>query len=130
MTAEDRIKAVEAGARAFKGLLGAVAAQRTLDEFKAEAAEDEADPLDYAALCELVATSFEANLVGAAPAHREGFLRALTCVLADGGTGAVGEWCVRPDRWDPLAETASSFDGARIRAEPRIDARTAQAAGN
>ncbi|ABE42921.1 hypothetical protein [Polaromonas sp. JS666] len=92
---------VRAGSLALQALMRDIRAvsDETID---LEAEEDR----DYFAITQLVAKSLKENLKNPDPAHREGYLRAITdilCMAVDG---------VSPgDNWDPIDSTKRSFSG-------------------
>lgn len=68
------------------------------------------DGRDYPAMLALVASSVDADLIGASPGHREGYLRAITdllCMLADGSVSC-------DDDWDPIGHTSPAFDALQM----------------
>jgi len=98
-------QALEQGAAAFRDLLAYVGdlSDTTCTDLYEHG--DTGDSRDYLGMSEMVAQSLQANLNHADPAHRQGYLRAITsllCIVADGcGPG--------PD-WEPLRDTAPAFD--------------------
>jgi len=66
------------------------------------------DGRDYVAMTVIVERSINCNVVHAAPAQREGYLRALADLLC-----LIGEGFSPGKDWNPIVTTALAFDAAK-----------------
>jgi hypothetical protein len=109
--AEGRLGTLRNGAAELQSLLRQLKAKTDADLGAYYASHPDRggeDGRDYRGLADMVATAIEGNLHHPDPAYREGFLRALTDLLVMEAEG-VGP----SDDWDPIANTARSFDADR-----------------
>jgi hypothetical protein len=91
------------GADALKALMQTLGAISNLTL----SPETEADTRDYACMTRLVHRALTLNLHHQNPNHVQGFIRAMTdllCINADGCGVTLG-------KWDPIDDTAHSFEG-------------------
>jgi hypothetical protein len=102
--------ALWAGANAMKALREQLHAKSEADleaYYALNPNPEDTDGRDYRGLVQLVQASLDANLQHPDPAHREGFLRALTDLLCIEGDGCGID---DADEWDPIRNTARSFE--------------------
>lgn len=101
---------LRAGAAALQELIHDVRERADADLgacWEADADLEGRDGRDYRALSTLVQAGIESGMHHPHPAHREGFLRALTDLLSMVGDGSGPD-----DDWDPISTTAAAFAGA------------------
>lgn len=98
---------VRHGADAFLALLTMILTKSEADFAAAfEAGADLTfDARDWPTLVQLIGDNIAANMTNAAPAHREGYLRALADLLCFHVAG-----CHPASDWDPIENTAAAFD--------------------
>ena len=120
--------ALRAGAAALQTLLRRIGQQGDADletSGETEISNGGGDARDYRAMGAMAFQDLEANLHHQSPAHREGYLRALTHLLSLTADGAGPG-----DGWDPIARTEVAFWAPRAAGEllARIAAARVQAA--
>lgn len=98
--------ALHEGAAALQDLIHLIGTKGNADlEAAANASgHDRGDSRDYRAMAAMVQQDLETNLHHQSPAHREGYLRALTDLLSLTADGAGPG-----DEWDPIRSTAAAF---------------------
>lgn len=120
--------ALQSGAAALLDLIRRVGAKGDADLEAAEqaAGPDGDDTRDYRAMSAMVVRDLEANLHHQSPAHREGYLRALTGLLS-----IVADGCSPGKGWNPIVDTEGAFMASRAAGEllARVVAEPGQAAG-
>lgn len=109
----DRTAARQRGAAAFRALIARLGDMSETACVDADPHLGDSDDMrDYLGMSEAVAESLTANLTHTDPLHREGYLRAVTSLLA-----LVADGCGPSEDWDPLGETAAAFDAPGTAAE-------------
>ena len=97
------------GAAALRGLIEQLGqlSDSTCCHFDADGKPlDDHDHRDYVAMAAIVRQNLKDNVDHQAPAHRNGYMRALVdllCMVADGCVPDI-------DDWDPLRNTAGAFE--------------------
>jgi hypothetical protein len=99
-------KSLRAGAAALQDLIRRLGAKADVDleeAYEAAGIED-GDARDYRAMAAMVMRDLEENLHHEDPAHREGYLRALTDLLS-----ITADGCGPGNDWDPIADTETAY---------------------